>query len=292
MQLRNFSTLLFAGALALPLAAGAAEGTPRFLDRDLLTETLTQDEQEPLAMAEAELATAEAELMAAEAERDTAAMDVQTAMDDVTAKEMDLMQAEEALAMDPTNPDLQAAVDTAMANLVTAQNTLATKEQELAAKEAAVVEKQGVAGEKQAAVDAILDEIALTGELVEQLSDKQVQALNSALHSSFKTGLLPFDIDSDWLQRIVDENLGTGPIHQLVHAYAQEARFERLAARFDAKSLVSGDEKFTVQAERARTKGAAEYDKFIDKVDAASAREAVKEERRAAIRGKALGHSK
>lgn len=282
MQLRTLSTLIFAGALALPLAAGAAEGDPRFLDRDLLTETLTQDEQEPLAAAEAELATAEAE-------RDAAATAVETAMADVTAKEMALMEAEDALALDPTNPDLQADVDTAMANLVTAENTLAMKQTELTAKEMIV-------GEKQAVVQAILDEIALTGDLVGQLSDKQVMALNSALHSAFKTGLLPFDIDSDWLQRILDEDLGTGPIHQLVHAYAQEARFERLAARFDAKSLEAGDDKFAVQAERAREKGAAEYDKFVGKVDAASARAeakaAAQEERRAAIRGKALGHSK
>lgn len=292
MQLRILPTLFFAGAVALPMAAGAAEGTPNFLDRDLLTETLTADEQKPLEMAEAELVTAEAELMAAEAERDTAAMEVETAMEDVTAKETELMEAEEALAVDPDNPDLQAAVDTAMANLVTSQNALATKEEELAGKEAAVVEKQDVVNEKTAAVQAILDEIALTGELVDQLSDKQVQALNSALHSSFKTGLLPFDIDSDWIQRILDEDLGTGPIHQLVHAYAQEARFERLAASFDAKSLDAGDDKFAVQAERAREKGAAEYDKFVAKVDAASARAAAQEERRAAIRGKALGHSK
>jgi hypothetical protein len=295
MQLRTPRILLFALAAALPLAAQATEGgDPRFLDRELLTETLTLDEQKPLELAQAELASAETELQAAEAERDAAQMavnDAQTALDTANTN---LQAAEDALQLDPTNPDLQAAVDAAMNAVLEAENALQTANDTFDAKQATVVEKQGVVDAKTAAVQAIQDEIALTGELVNQLSDKQVIALNSALHSAYQTGLLPFDIDSAWLQRIIDENLGTGAIHQLVQAYAQDARFERLAARFDAKALDTGDAKFTAKAEAARDKGSAQFDKFVAKVDAASAREAVKEERMAEIHGngKALGHSK
>jgi hypothetical protein len=296
MQLRTTPTLLFALAVALPLAANAAEGEPRFLDRDLLTDTLTLDEQEPLEMAQAELATAETELQTAEAERDAAQLAVDQATTDLGTANTALTDAETALQMDPANPELQAAVDKAMADVLAAEGKLQMANDAFDAKQAIVVEKQGVVGEKTAAVQVILDEIALTGELVNQLSDKQVQALNSALHSAYQTGLLPFDIDSAWLQRILDEGLGTGPIHQLVTAYAQEARFERLAARFDAKALDTGNETFSEHAERAREKGSAEFDKFVEKVDTASARaeakQALQEERRAAIHGKALGHSK
>ncbi len=294
--MRTHTTLFLAVATALPLVASAADGEPRFLDRELLVETLTLDEQEPLADAEAALAAAQAELDAAVAERDAAAAAVGTATTDVTNAEAARMAAEDALALDPTNLELQAAVDMAMADLLTAQTTLANADADLAAKEAIVGEKQTIVGDKTAAVQAILDEIALTGELVGELSDKQVQALNAALHSAYKTGLLPFDIDAALLQRIIDEELGVGPIHQLVTAYAQEARFLQLAARFDAKALETGQEQFAEQAERAREKGASEFDKFVDKVDAASARaearEALQEERRAEIPGKALGHSK
>lgn len=292
--MRTPTTFFLAVATALPLAASAADGEPRFLDRELLVETLTLDEQEPLADAEAALAAAQAELDAAVAERDTAATAVATATADVFNAQAALTAAEDALALDPTNLDLQAAVDAAMADLLASETALDGAEADLAAKEAIVGEKQAVVGAKTAAVEAILDEIALTGELVGELSDKQVQALNAALHS--KTRLLPFDIDSALLQRIIDAELGVGPIHQLVMAYAQEARFLQLAARFDEKAAEAESDQFAEHAERAREKAASEFDKFVDKVDTASARaearEALQEERRAAIGGKALGQSK
>jgi len=294
MRKRTPALLFLALAAALPLTASALEAEPRLLDRDLLTETLTLDEQEPLADAEAELEATQAELEAAEAARDAAALAVETATTGVSDAEAVRMQAEDALAADPGNPDLQAAVDLAEEDLLAAQTAPGLAAQDLAAKEVVVTEKQTLVEERSAAVQTILDEIALTGGLVAQLSDKQVQALNSALHSSYKTGLLPFDIDSEWLQRIIDEELRVGPIHHLVRAYAQEARFLRLAARFDEKALDSGNERFSERAEAAREKGAAEFEKFVEKVDAASARadakEAAQEERRAASRGKA--HSK
>jgi hypothetical protein len=133
---------------------------------------------------------------------------------------------------------------------------------------------------------------------VGKLSDKQVQAFNNALHSSIQRGLLPFPIDSDLLQRAIDEGFGTGQIHHLVTAFRQEAQFERLALRFDDKYTTADKEIFLASADRARAKGAAEFDKFMAKVDAASARAEAKEAAQQALaeerRGlaKAKGHDK
>jgi hypothetical protein len=122
----------------------------------------------------------------------------------------------------------------------------------------------GAQGEYDAAktvVDAIVAEIEGTEEFVDGLDDDQAFALNRSLNNANKSGLLPLDIDLDVLSRIVDEDLANGEIQQLTHAYEMEARFERLAARFDDK----GDG-FEAQAERARRKGADSKDKFLCRI--------------------------
>jgi hypothetical protein len=362
---RMLCTIVSLSLAAFPLLAAAEDGGSPFLDSELLAETLTLDEQAPLAEAVEELEQAEQVLADEEAERDEAMMerddaqtavdaattardDAQTAVDTATTARDDaqtavdaattarddaqtavndaqtaladaqaaLQAAEDALADDPENEELQAmrdaaaqAVAEAEMALVDAEEALAAaeteliakeaelaakeeelaakeaeltaKEEELAAKETTLAEKQALLDAEQADVDAaqmvvddkaaivqaIVDEIELTVALIDELSDEQVAALNRALHNAIQTGLVPFEIDSEHLQAILDGEYGVRQISHLITGFEKEARFERLAARFETRATETGNEKFLGHAERARAKGASEKEKFFDKID-------------------------
>jgi hypothetical protein len=115
-------------------------------------------------------------------------------------------------------------------------------------------------------VAAINEEIDGTEEFVDNLDDRTVFALNRSLNNAVRTRLLPLDIDLDELNRITDEDFGNGEIQQLTQAFETEARFERLATRFDAKAEATGREQFTVNAERARNRGQERKESFLDRI--------------------------
>lgn len=265
-------------AMGAGLAAAPSAGATDFSDRDLLTETLTLDEQEPLAEAQAELAVAETELAAARELETSTAEAAAIAASELAAAEAELAAA---LAAIPTDPDRVAAAEA---------DVLAKTEADQIAQEAAdaaaagAAEKQGVYDVKLAAVEAIETEIANTGELVGQLSAKQVHDLNASLQNARKTGLLPLDLDAEHLQAILDGSHGTREIHALTNAYEQEARFDRIALRFVERYEATGRAHFEDQAERFAARGDAQKEKFLEKIDrfeaqaaAADAREAAKQ---------------
>lgn len=283
-------------ALGAGLVAAPGAEAVDFSDRDLLTETLTLDEQEPLAEAEAELAVADAELQVAREAELEAAEAARVARMALEAADQELA---DALAEDPQDPDRVAAAEAdqmekAEADRIASAAALRTAEEADA--------KQGVFDDKLAAVEAIETEIARTEELVGQLSEKQVHDLNAALHDARQTGLLPLDLDAEHLQAILDDGYGTREIHALTKAYEQEARFERIASRFLERYEATGREQFLRQAERFEARGDAHYEKFLGKVDRfveqadrqearEAAREAAAEERVDNGRHLAKGHA-
>jgi hypothetical protein len=133
-----------------------------------------------------------------------------------------------------------------------------------------------------AAVEAIEAEIALTAELVNQLSAEQVHDLNAALQNARKTGLLPLELDAAHLQAVLDGSYGTREIHALIDAYEARARFERVALRFVERYAATGNPHFQAQADRFAAKGLAQEEKFLAKLDRFAAQEARQEAREAA----------
>lgn len=277
--------LLFALPLSLPvLPAAASEGEgPKFLDRELLFETLTKDEEAPLAEAQEDLASAEAVLAAAEVERDAAQVELEAALADLATAESDLAATEAELA------DAQQAVDDAQAVFDEKQGAV----------DAAQADVEAAA----AVVQAIEDEIQATADLIGELSDEQVFALNRSLHNAIVTGLLPLDIDSEYLEAILSGEYDGPQINAFIKAYEEEARFQKLAARFHDKAEASGDDVFYQHEERALAKAASQKEKFLELAERLesnlaraaardAAHQAIAEERRDGARGaeKGKGH--
>ena len=258
------------------LAAAPSAGATDFSDRELLTETLTLDEQEPLAEAQAEFAVAEAELQEALADEAAAAAAAATATEELALAEAELQAA---LAEVPQDPARIAAAELDV-DAKTAASELANAAAEAAAAEADA--KQIVHDEKLAVVQAIETEIAHTGELVGELSAKQVHDLNASLQNARKTGLLPLDLDAEHVQAILDGNYGTREIHALTNAYEQEARFDRLALHFAERFEATGREHFQDQADRFAARGDEQQAKFLEKIDRFVEQDAQGEAREAA----------
>jgi len=250
----------------------------KFYDRELLTETLTADDQEALAAAQEAHAAAEAADLAA-AEAVQADVDAQAALDaDADAA------AAAAVAADPIDPILDAA---ALELQATADETDANALQ-ATADETDTVET----GETLAIIEA---EFTNTVLFVDGLSEEQVFALNRSLNNAVSSGLL-VDIDSEDLALIVDAN--KLQINAFTQAFEQEARFLLKMDKFAAKAEESGDDKFLVIGDRMMTKADDQKAKFLSKMDrfsnspSATAGAVAKEEARASAKAAAKDTSK
>src|SRR5262245_59016705 len=199
--------------------------------------------------------------------------------------------SDRALLIETFSLDEAAPLAAAQAELAAAEEALAAAEEALAlanaavppdpaaiaAAQADVLAKSAVRDEKAAAVAAIDAELAATAELVGQLSDRQVHALNAALQNARKTGLLPLDLDADELTAILEGGWGMPEIAALTHAYEAEARFDRLSLRFLERAEATGDERFALKAERFAARGDAHKDRFLAKAEAQAERREARE---------------
>jgi hypothetical protein len=193
------------------------------------------------------------------------------------------------LSLDEQGPlaDAQAELASAAEDLATAQAAydaalLSGDPDAIAAAQTELTARQADYDAKLAAVEAIEAELALTAELVNQLSAKQVHDLNAALQNARKTGLLPLDLDAAQLQAVLDGSYGTREIHALIDAYEARARFDRVALRFVDRYAATGNPHFQAQADRFAAKGLAQEAKFLAKLDRFAAQEARQEAREAA----------
>jgi hypothetical protein len=175
--------------------------------------------------------------------------------------EVTLANAEESLAR------AEAKLTTAEAELADAQANAG----DVAAAQAKVDAAQADVDAAQAKVDTAQTQVGGATGLVDQMSDKQVFALNRALNNAAHNGLGPLAFDPALLQRIIDEDLGNREIQALTHAVELHARFDQHADRFDAKADASGDTKFNDKADAMRDRGETLEGKFLARLDDPSA---------------------
>jgi hypothetical protein len=267
---RSLGIVAGVALLSVPLAFASAEDDHKFLDREALTEALTVEEVAALEVAERELAEAQQILDMAESE-----LAIATATEGVRGQE--LSDAEQALqdeidgAADPSViegleqdvADAVTALEQAQGNTADAQATFDMAETDRNSRAAIVL--------------AIEGEIEKTGQLVGELSDEQVFAMNRNLNSAIASGLLPLGINSEDLEEILAGDYDKVRINAFMTAFQQRAIFERHAARFEAKD----DAAFQDKADAMRDRGERQFDKFRDKADEIGARSADAEARRA-----------
>jgi len=173
-----------------------------------------------------------------------------------------------ALAAAKAVTTAEMALATAMTAEMQAQTSFDTAKVALDDAQKALDDAQVVVDAAQAVVDAIVAEIEGTEEFVANLSDDDVFALNRSLHNAVQTGLLPLDIDLELLELLADGGLSNREVQLATNGFESEARFNRIADRFEAKAASSGKDHFLAKADRARAKGAAMKEKFLAKVGA------------------------
>jgi hypothetical protein len=119
-----------------------------------------------------------------------------------------------------------------------------------------------------------------------ELDDEVVVALNKSLHS-WQTNKHTYGVadptgengdepsaGSDLLDRIIEEELDPDQIRLVVKAEFERAKFNGFADRFDEKAETATSEKqaakFAENADRMRSKGDDQYNKFDSRVDSAA----------------------
>lgn len=147
--------------------------------------------------------------------------------------------------------------------LTKAQEDLAAAEMALADAIAAgdTVEQARLENEvlpvKQAALTRAENFDAEVAQIVDQLSDEQVMALNRSLQNTLGNGIVP-TLDLAALERIAQEGFDDHQIQAFVMAYREEAKFLAKADRFDPDSR---------QYQMAMDQAASQKERFLAKVD-------------------------
>lgn len=237
------SSLILSVAVASPVFSeedATESDLQKFAGTELLVQTLTADDQAALDAATEDapdLTKAEQAVTDATTTFDEAVAAQEGLTDDAT--EEDIAAAQQAvddaeLALEDTNTKLQAAQD---------------------AKEQLATLKEGL--------DA---EIAATEELVGELSEEQVIALNRSLNNA-ADGKILVDIDTEDLQQVIDGEYNNLQINAFTQSFEQEARFLQKADRFTSKYEETGNEKFLDHATRMEERGETQKAKFEEHVD-------------------------
>ncbi|NOR70922.1 MAG: hypothetical protein GQ532_14710 [Methylomarinum sp.] len=198
-----------------------------FTSRDRLIETLVVSDED----AKAELEKTQKTLAETEAERDAAQAELDTVATDATA--------EEIAALEKQLADAEKEVDIAGAEVAKADAGLA---------------------EVQAAQETQL-------ELVAELSDEQVFALNRTLNNAVNNDLIGELDGALILQTVVDGDYNKLQINSFTKALEEEAKFTAFADKFQDKYEASGNEKFLEISDRMLSRGEIQKDKFLAKVD-------------------------
>jgi len=105
----------------------------------------------------------------------------------------------------------------------------------------------------------------------ELLTEEEVIALNRSLNNAINNGLIDTVDTQSILDAVVDGDLNKQQVNALTKAYEEEAKFQKLANKFELKAEESGNDKFLNQAERMENKASFQKNKFLSKVDRFSA---------------------
>ncbi len=175
------------------------------------------------------------------------------------AEPVDLSNYEQAIN------DAQAALDAAAEDIT---------EEELAALNQTLTDAQAALETAQTDAETAQGHAEIEA-LVADLTDEQVFALNRALNNTLNSPFAP-ELTAEQLQQIIDGDYSKQQINAFTKALEEEAKFESLAARFEAKAEASGNDKHLLQAERLRLKATTQSDRFMAKVEGTSPSAAAK----------------
>ena len=160
----------------------------------------------------------------------------------VVAAEQDWKDAEKALADANADGAPQEEIDALKDNVTEAEKTFAEAEDNLA-KEKEILPEQ-----------------------VADLTEEQLFALNRSLNNATNNGLI-VDLDSEYMQDLLDGNYNKQQINSLTKALEEEAKFDKLSDKFASKYDATGNDKFLDKADMMSLKGEGQKDKFLAKVD-------------------------
>ena len=191
------------------------------------------------------------------------------------------------LLLDTAATDDLAERDAARVALGDAQRDL----EEAVAREADPAEIEAFTEERdtaQLALDQQRDETQAAYDAVAAMTDQQVQDTNRSLNNARKNGTI-VDLDAATLQDIADRDLERRDIQSVTKALEEEAKFGRVAARFDRKYEESGREQFLRNRDRALDKGEMQREKFERK---AGVRDGTRDEIRTELRSESRDEAK
>ena len=205
---------------------------------------------------------------------------VATAQDTDPGMEMEPVPLPGAPAPDmppePLDAERQLLYDTAvrddMADLADAEAALSDAEDALSEAMDEGADPEVIAGLEadrdaaQAEVDREMAEADALRTALEGMTDDQVTATNRSLRDTNAKGAT-LDLDAATLMEIADRDLDGRGIQALTKGLEEEAKFEGLADRFDARYEETGREKFATQRDRMNARAERQRDKFEAKVD-------------------------
>ena len=116
------------------------------------------------------------------------------------------------------------------------------------------------------AEDNLVKEKEILPEQIAELTEEQLFALNRSLNNATNNGLI-VDLNSDYMQNLLDGNYNKQQINSLTKALEEEAKFDKLSDKFAAKYDLTGNDKFSDKADMMSLKGDRQKDKFLAKVD-------------------------
>jgi len=134
--------------------------------------------------------------------------------------------------------------------------------------EKAALEKELTDAEdaRDLAVESFEEEKTKLTEQIAELSEEQLFALNRSLNNATNNGLI-VDLNSEYMQELLDGNYNKQQINSLTKALEEEAKFDKLSDKFTSKYDLTGNEKFLDKADMMTAKGERQKDKFLAKVD-------------------------
>lgn len=207
------------------------EGTDdaqKFSDRERLLETLVDWQAE-----------LDEDVSAAKDELDAAQKALADAPDDATQEQLDELQKAVESAQEAYDTAYNGAVETLTAEY----------------------EKYIIAAE-----DSTTAEGSEPTEGDSVLTDEQIFALNRSLNNATNNGLI-VDLDSSYLEDILENDYNKQQINSLTKALEEEAKFNKLSDKFADKYELTGNDKFQDKATMMSDKGTRQKDKFLAKVD-------------------------
>ncbi|MCU7799553.1 MAG: hypothetical protein KZQ70_05255 [gamma proteobacterium symbiont of Lucinoma myriamae] len=126
--------------------------------------------------------------------------------------------------------------------------------------------EQDVKDARDLAVENFEEEKNKLTEQIAELSEEQLFALNRSLNNATNNGLI-VDLNSEYMQDLLDGNYNKQQINSLTKALEEEAKFDKLSDKFTSKYDLTGNEKFSDKADMMTAKGERQKDKFLAKVD-------------------------